>query len=250
MAAILDKKQFKKLENKNIYISDDKLLSAPICKYTDLFNLLLLLSNEFYVGAKKRFSDMLESGDCFLNFSVDLNIIGEPLSKMEWKMSQQMREDVKETRDWLTSCWTLKTEEDYFMWKTYAPNLYSVKIETSLLCLLDSLDLSDYEVYISKMNYQDDRHILKDFTAYMFYKYSYYKGEEEVRLYFLPLNPKETKHDSVYLKVKSPDKLITGITLSPFLSQTSKCKLKEFLIKEYNIERELIQTSKIKEHSK
>lgn len=247
---MLDKKQFKKLENKNIYISEDKILSMPICKYTDLFNLLMLLSNEFYVGAKKRFSDMLESGDCFLNFSADFNIAGEPVSEMKWEMSKQMRKDVKETKNWLASCWTLKTEEDYFMWKTYAPAPYSVKIQTTLLCLLDSLDLSNYEVYVSKMNYHGNSHILKDFTAYMFYKYNYYKGEDEVRLYFLPLNPKEIKHDPVYLKVKNPNKFLTDITLSPFLSQTSKCKLKEFLIKEYNVERKLIKASKIRENIK
>lgn len=49
---------------------------------------------------------MLESCDCFLNFSVDFNIAGGPFSEIKWEMSQQMQKDVKKKKNWLTSCWT------------------------------------------------------------------------------------------------------------------------------------------------
>lgn len=249
MTATLDKTKFEKLDNTNIYISDKKLLSVHICKYTSLFNLLMILSNEYYIGSKKYFPDKLESGDCYLTFAEDFEIADRPHSIEKQERIKQIREDVKKTTDWLTSCWTLKTEEDYFMWRTYAPDPHSVKIDTTLSHLLNSLELSNYEVYISKMNYQPRRHVLQDLTQYAFYKYSYYKGEEEIRLYFLPLTSQE-KTTSVHLNIIDLSQLITGITLSPFLPPTSRNKLREFLIKKYNVKKDLIMYSNINEYNK
>ncbi len=211
----------------------------------------MILSDEYYIGAKKYFPDKLESGDCYLTFAKDFEVAGRPLSREKKERIKKIRDEVKETTDWLTSCWTLKTEEDYFMWRTYAPDPYSVKIDTTLSHLLNSLELSNYEVYISKMNYQPRRHVVfQHLTQYAFYKYSYYKGEEEIRLYFLPLTPPKTKTDSIYLKLKNPNQLLSSITISPFLTSLSKGKLKGFLSKTFNIKEDIIKPSEIEERNK
>lgn len=247
---MLDLDRFKKLEDKNIYVAQDIDPNTSIFKYTELFNLLMLSRNQFYVGAKKNFSDKLESGEEFFILNSDFTIAGEPLPESQVIRSKQFRQEIKKTKDWLTACWTLKKEEDFFMWKTYAPGPFSVGIETTIQDLLDTFDFDDYNIFVNKINYEGTRKCIKDITDYAFYKYNFYKGEEELRIYFLPTvrhtieTDKNGKETDIYLKLKSPLP-IKSLLLSPFLRPASKIKLKELLEQQFKIGSSLIYSSRI-----
>lgn len=247
---MLDVERFKKLEDKNIYVAQDIDPNTSIFKYTELFNLLMLSRNQFYVGAKKNFSDKLESGEEFFILNSDFTIAGEPLPESQVIRSKQFRQEIKKTKDWLTACWTLKKEEDFFMWKTYAPNPFSVRIETTIQNLLDTFDFDDYNIFVDRINYSDIKKCIKDVTDYAFYKYNFYKGEEELRIYFLPTDmhvvdaDKHGNKTGVYLQLKSP-LLIKSVLLSPFLRPASKMKLKELLEQQFKINSSLIYSSRI-----
>lgn len=248
---MLDFERFTKLDGKNIYVGKDINPNTSIFRYTELFNLLMLSSNQFYVGTKKDFPDKLESGEEFFILSSDFTTTGESRQESQVKKSIQLRQTIKNTKDWLTTCWTFKQEEDFFMWKTYAPNPFSARIETTIKDLFCSFDFDDYNVFVDKINYKGKKKCIKDITDYAFYKYNFYKGEEELRLYFLPTNihtieaDKNIKETDVYLQLKYPLK-IKSILLSPFLRPVSKVKLKELLEQQFKIDRSLIHSSQIR----
>ena len=247
---MLDFKRFKKSEGKNIYVAKDINPNTSIFKYTELFNLLMLSCNQFYVGLKKNFSDKLESGVEFLILNSDFAIAGESRHESQVKKSKQLRQEIEKTKDWLTACWTLKQEEDFFMWKTYAPNPFSVRIETTIQDLLGTFDFDDYNIFVDRTNYKDTKKCIKDITDYAFYKYNFYKGEEELRIYFLPADmhtietDEHAKKTDVYLQLKSPLP-IKSLLLSPFLRPVSKVKLKELLEQQFKIDSSLIHSSQI-----
>lgn len=247
---MLDLERFKKAEGKNIYVGKDIHPNTPIFKYTELFNLLMLSRNQFYVGAKKNFPDKLESGEEFLILSSDFGIAGESRHESQVKKSKQLQQEIKMTKNWLTTCWTLKQEEDFFLWKAYAPNPFSVRIGTTIQDLLDTFDFDNYNIFVDKTNYKGTKKCIKDITDYAFYKYNFYKGEEELRIYFLPTDihtietDKHAKKTDVYLQLKSPLP-IKSLLLSPLLRPASKAKLKELLEQQFNIDSSLIHSSQI-----
>lgn len=247
---MLDFERFTKLDGKNIYVGKDINPNTSIFRYTDLFNLLMLSRNQFYVGAKKNSLDKLESGKEFFILSSDFAIARESRHESRAKKSRQLRQEIKNTKDWLTTYWTLKQEEDFFMWKTYASSPFSVRIETTIQDLLDTFDFDDYNIFVDKINYKGTKKCIKDITDYAFYKYNFYKGEEELRIYFLPTDmhtieiDEHVKETDVYLQLKSPLP-IKSILLSPFLRSASKVKLKELLEQQFKIDSSLICSSQI-----
>ena len=78
---MLNFERFIQLKGKNIYVAQDIDINFSIFKYTDLFNLLMINLNQFYVGIKKNFPDKLESGEEFVLLSSDLSIPGESISE-------------------------------------------------------------------------------------------------------------------------------------------------------------------------
>ena len=242
---MLDKSRFKKHGDNNIYLSPNISLDISIFKYISLPNLLLLLSNQFYISTKKNFSDRLEIGTCFLLFLSDFHIAGDTISEEMMLKSERLREQVRGSGDWLTSCWTLKSAEDYLMWKVYSSDNYCVRVETTVGRLLASLDFPDYEVFVSKMCYEREKYIIKDLTDYAYYKFNYYKGEEELRFYFFPLNGDKREGNGTYFDVKEPLSLIKGITLSPFFPAMTNRKLIEYIKRVHGVNDDIIKFSRI-----
>lgn len=82
---MLDFERFTKLDGKNIYVGKDINPNTSIFRYTELFNLLMLSSNQFYVGTKKDFPDKLESGEEFFILSSDFTTTGESRQESQVK---------------------------------------------------------------------------------------------------------------------------------------------------------------------
>ena len=246
---MLNFERFIQLKGKNIYVAQDIDINFSIFKYTDLFNLLMINLNQFYVGIKKNFPDKLESGEEFVLLSSDFSIPRESISESQVIKSKELRKEIENSKYWLTACWTLKQEEDFFMWKTYAPNKFSVRIETTIKDLLNSINSDNYNIFVDMINYSSKKKCINDITDYAFYKYKFYEGEEELRIYFIPsmdvIGPeKQEKNRDVYLELKSPLP-IKSILLSPFLQPVSKAKLKELLEQHFKIESSIIHSSQI-----
>lgn len=92
---MLDFERFTKLDGKNIYVGKDINPNTSIFRYTDLFNLLMLSRNQFYVGAKKNSLDKLESGKEFFILSSDFAIARESRHESQAKKADSFGRKLK-----------------------------------------------------------------------------------------------------------------------------------------------------------
>ena len=245
---MLDNNRFTLLRD-NIHIDKYVDINKPISRYTSFSNLLLILSHkEFFVQAKKHFSDKIESFEEYVPFSSDFSVAGKELSESQIEEGNLMRKECSETKNWFTSCWTMNIEESFLMWKSYAPDLFSVKIDTTIAKVLDGLDISEYKTYAANIHYRNRRTIINSTTDYAFFKYNYYKDENEFRFYFIPLTQQSEEKNSAdytYLKIIDPNKMISKITLSPFLNIKTYSLLEDLLIDKFNLDKGKIEKSRI-----
>lgn len=206
----------------NVFIQDGLSIDTPIYRYTSLLTLLQILSGEFFVNLKKNFCDKHEKGETFMTTCYDFCVAGESLTGEQLEKSQILKFNIKETKYFPASCWTKKEKEDYLMWKAYASEALSVRIFSTIRCLLESIETTGYKVYIGEIRYKNLlRAPISNITNRLFEKSEYYEGEQEIRFYFLPIKPVCKNAGPLFLKVINPLPLLQEIILSPFLP--AKC---------------------------
>lgn len=232
----------------NVLIQDGLSIYTPIYRYTNLLTLLQILSGSFFVNLKKGFSDKYEKGETFRTTCYDFCVAGESLTNEQLEKSQVLRTYVKETLYLLASCWTKEKREDYLMWKSYASEMSGIRISSTIKSLLESIDTTGYKVYIGEMRYKNLLKVpLSEVTNGLFEKSIYYKGEDEIRFYFVPLKGADRNAAPLFLKVTDPLPLLQEIILSPFLPAKSKGLLKEYLTKTHHFLENRIMVSRIHE---
>lgn len=240
---MFDKNNFRHLPP-NIYYDSKLDLDQKICKYTCLFNLLMILTGKLYVSTKECFSDKYESGLYYIPCIYDFTVEGDSRPNKLHEKGMSLRQSMTNSKHWLTTCWTKKTEEDFALWKIFAPDPTSVRIKTTIKDLLGTLNAGMFTLYISAIHYTKKSNlIIHDICDYAFSKYSFYNYEDEVRFYFLSNFQEEEKRPQ-YFDLRN-NNFISEITLSPFFPRNSQIRLKEYLIKYHGINENIIKTSDI-----
>ena len=235
-----------------IYIKNDVPSNLKIYKYTSLPVLYTLLDvkngiGRFQVSNRDQFSDQREKGEFYdlrNCFRMDIANV-QPTAKQteHWKT---IDEQIEEASHLYASCWTCKKMEDFLMWKAYSGIMSGVRIGTSVEKLRDSLRLKGCKLVAAKMEYGKEK------TCYevedsMFYKTTFYQGEDEFRFYVV--NDEEKRSARFYLNV-DPRLMIEEIILSPFMDIAFAQFIRDMLYDKFEFLREKVLLSEILEYRK
>lgn len=210
-----------KCENKRLlYLMEGIKMETPIYQYMKLEYLISLLETKsYFIRAKKHFEDKRESNilskKMFKMHYVHENIEPTQLKRELEEMSSKLSEYGK-TGTWLTSCWTLKEDEDILMWKSYASEM-GVRIKSSIQNFATSLDTDNYWLWCGKMSYNGYNHNMS-FEECLFSKEPYYSSEKEFRFYFMPFDNQKNEQEQVSIPIM-PNIMIGEIVISPFFNK-------------------------------
>ena len=227
----------------NILVHKEMNVNDKIYKYIDINYLIdMLKSQALYVANRKSFSDRREHGhkENIKNFFM---IQPAKISKDQISYYEELSRKIKEAYNICVSCWTYghhnKCNENILNWKCYGRN--AVRIETTINCLISSIDSKGMTVIIKKVNYDDEK-VTGTVDAAIFTKYLAYEDETELRLCVL-----STEHHEV-LKINN-ETLIKKIILSPLLSRQYNVILKNGLENSFEFLRGKIEFSHLIEHN-
>lgn len=214
-----------------IYYLDNRLdPQAQICHYMpfDCF-FRMLVSQKHYISFKKNFRDLSER-KLPLKCQFKPRLIGEKLTEEEFREDYEKMQERNTLYEKLgqipSDCWSLNSKEDYLMWRGYA-NGAGVCIQTSIDDYVDSLQITNLELYCLKMRYR-----LPSFTTTaedcLAIKHPCFESEREVRFYFMSednYNGNSTGIDVEFDKVK----MINTVILSPFMYKNVARELVDYL---------------------
>lgn len=230
----------------NVLVEDSIDINTSVCRYMSLSKLLHILDNRFYVSLKCGFSDKRESAELYNPFIKYLYIDGVDMSKDILMLNKKNIKERKEiSSDIYASCWSLEKNENFLMWKSYAPEETGVLIESSIKSIIESLEIDDYELYVGRIKYRSED-TTSNLLSYLFSKEKFYKNEKELRIYF---NSKHKQENSNAIILKcNPELLIKNITFSPCLDKRSRTLIENLLICKYGFLNKRVKPSKIIEN--
>ena len=205
---------------------------TKIYRYMDFDCFLQILDKKFYI------SDCYDAGtkvplkDIFKNF---VNVCEGKSVVLKNYTSIELIEMFKKSQNYLTSCWTLN-KDDILMWQAYTHGNCGICIESTVGNVIAALDpnaIKPYLICCSPM-YYNGYSSLQEVEGILFQKQNQYKGEKEVRFYFLNgiFNDESANYDKNYAVFDiDSDVLIDEVILSPFMrgnsAQVLKHKLEE-----------------------
>lgn len=208
---------------------------TKIYRYIDFDSFLQILDGKFYVSTKKQFSDCYDAGkeipikDISKNF---LMVCGEKQTNLKQYTISELREAFKNSQNYLASCWTL-SKDNILMWQAYTHGNCGICIESTIgnvIASLDSKSIKPYLICCSPM-YYDGYSNLTEVEEILLKKLNPYRGEAEIRFYFLSGKAKSnsenlgTMANSNVFKINA-DTLIDKVILSPFMRGNSAKLLK------------------------
>lgn len=216
---------------------------TKIYRYMDFDCFLQILDKKFYVSTKKQFADSYDAGkkiplkDLIINF---LTVCGEKQTPPKRYTSSELYEMFEKSQKSLASCWTL-SKDNILMWQVYTHGTCGVCIESTVgnfIASLDSTLIKQYFICCSPM-YYDGYSNLTEADEILFKKLNQYRGEDEIRFYFLR-RTKSGYTESVDATVNNavfkinPEVLIGKVLLSPFMRGNSPKLLKQNLEEYYS----------------
>lgn len=178
-----------------------------IISFKDLIN---ILKGKLRLSRRDSFSDCYERGQ-YITQEIKC-CQKETLDRRRTKLVREKRERLEISMHLYASCWTLEDKEIFPMWRAYATDKFSVRIQTTIGHLLSSLSLnSSQKIFCSKMRYSEEIDRIKAFDI-LFHKTEEYKVENEFRLYLST----DCCSEIFYLPL-ALDTLIENIMFSPFI---------------------------------
>lgn len=229
-------------------------LSRKTCiyHYMNIEHLISMLSNKFfYVASKCLYTDPYESKMLPLRMSFAFSIVGDNAPPIQHTAKVQNEINKKQflfrkESHLLTSCWSMGPNENYLLWKGYTTDKYGVCIKSTIGKVVESILDNDFEIWCGKMLYRRRQQTdLPDDAKW--FKNIEYKGEDEVRFYFLPkdnIKYGANSNDTAYLGCDT-GLLIDKIILSPFLTVKEYDAVAENIAKTGWLNRNKIVKSKI-----
>ena len=199
----------------NWHLSDKDILDIRIYRQISLRSFSELLSKkQFFVSRRNYFSDYHEK-DCYTQLLYSFShphCVGQSVTNAElttWKERDIAYNPYISIAP--ISCWSINGEDRFMRWKTYDHGGIEVFLETSVSKLLNSLSCEDYEVFVSKVNY-DRRNLFQPEHAVLFCKENGYKDEEELRFCFIEKDIPE-KESGLRIPIKNID-FIDSVTIA------------------------------------
>lgn len=251
----IDKNDFYELDP-NIYCLNgwEVTKQTKLHKYVDLSALIDIMSGHFKVALRKSFSDRQEKGELANPFCEHMLVTGYKATKEDSDRFQKYQDLRKQAGELPTSCFTANDMELYAMWKSFTTSYTGIRITTTISDFLQSLLSADnelqmkYDIFIGPVNYAKCCLGLAgmNYTTFLFNKNPYYQPEKEVRIYFVPKYSAKTDNTELMLCING-EKLISQLTLSPFLPPVMKLWLKDALEKSFPQLAGKIQFSSIRE---
>lgn len=209
---------------KDIFVKKGQSIDrhTPLYKYIDILALADIINNGNYtVVQRKTFSDRRESGE-LSNPGIECMLPEGQHARDEDKGRWMKYREIRcLSGDLFTSCFTYEKKELHAMWVAFTSGYNGVRIATTIGDFIESLDTSEYEVYIGKMVYSNMDLGLPNFERYIFTKNECYEIEKEIRMYFVPKKPLKSDDGQITLKVKDT-KFISEVLLSPFIPRKIK----------------------------
>lgn len=210
-------------------------LDKPIYRYMRLEYLLkMLFSKKLYMANRQNFPDLVEKGyKSNLKNLFPLSPIGK--TKKEKKdlclRSKAIDDGIYKS---CISCWTydehyyssIKSDENYLMWKAYVCQDVGCRIETTLRDLIENIVVpARYDILISKVDYRTDEWLKGNPQKDIFAKSIYYRGEQELRICVL------CQDEQILLDI-DPLAVIKKVLLSPFINK----EFASFIIRQFENE--------------
>lgn len=213
-------------------------LDTSIAKYMSLTHLLYMLENKtFYIRRRYTFDDRKESTIYPWEIGALYGFQSKPSKDVIAKNQQATQKLIDEHKKYCnlpTSCWTLNSDENYLMWKAYAPEC-GVMITSSGNRLVDAIDYSGYDLICIPLIYKGYRN-----QNILSAKDRFYSDEREVRFYFDSDNDDTTNSEGDHIELPiCPEKLIGKIVISPFIKKTKALEIKKILKDKYQLHAEL-----------
>lgn len=241
------------INNKTYFLFNELHPKSKIYKYMDLDYFLCMVKEEkFFISKKNCFDDMNETNLPF-KYILPICAVGDKqipdysCISEEVKKASEKWKAYKDTSEWPTSCWTLRNDENYLMWKTYCSK-FGVRISTTIDKFINSITPNDYYILCGRIQYKG-YHSGMDIEPLMFSKNRYYSNEEEFRFYFMPKSD-IVERDNINLPIKLKDKdnqnIITEIILSPFIKDKAAEEIRIMLNGMTELKNCSIALSKIK----
>ena len=207
-------------ENKRILFYEGTSKSIPIARYTNMAQLVHILSGEMSFSKRLLFSDRTELGDYLDPRLILINQVTGIGGRRRNEYIKRKREKYKSTLNFYASCWTMKEHESFMMWKAYSPTDSGVMVTSTLSGLIEHLVIPDDAFLICgpAVYYREE----KEKTAYMeilFSKNIAYQEESEYRFYLISDNFRP-KHKYIFLR----QSCITSIVFSPLFGENNCIK--------------------------
>ena len=220
-----------------------------IYRYMGIEGLLCMLgSSGFYVKQKSSYPDVDESRMLPLKESFAFTALNTPnydtsIVQNEINKKQEL---FKKESHLLTSCWSKGPSENYLLWKCYTVEKYGVCIKSTIGHFVESIIDDSFTVWCGKVIYRY-RNQTDHYDEAKWIKSPEYKGEDEIRFYFVPKEEDKMLDDSrkgTLLKCDT-ETMIDKILLSPFLTIDEYYKIADSISQTYRINRKKIEKSKI-----
>lgn len=220
------------------YDMDDICPNQILSRYMSINSLIHILNGKFYVSKKEYFDDKLENDTnkiqfCFKEFGEES---AERITN-NLKIWGQVKEISKHL---LTSCWTLKKNEDFLMWSSYTDRFNGVMIKAPLENILSSF-INPPLCKVAKIYYQD-KPSFDSVDNVLFFKSNHFKHEEEIRLYFRCNNSEAQQGEKFDV---NPSVMIDEIILSPFMKPNEEIFYTNALATQYPFIKGKIRSSDI-----
>lgn len=226
--------------DKMVYTRSEVDMDMPICKYMDLDYFICMMEKcKFYIRIKKEFEDKRESRlplkRLFMPFEAHKTPTQDELEECAKKEKERVL-TYQEISKWPTSCWTMKTYENYLMWKAYTSNC-GVCIKTTVRKFINAVDYSHFDLICAKVLYDGFDFVGKNDIVS---KDRYYEDERELRFYFEPLEALSENTNFIELPI-APAEMIDSVILSPRIHPVCARKIADFLSEKYTIKTSLSQ---------
>ena len=216
--------------------------NLTIYQYMDLDYLLRLLKKQkYYVKPKKYFSDKHE---CSLPIKSLFRIA--PVGENDNDIKDQTPDDYliksrlfRESGNLLTACWTEHNGENVLMWKNFTSKL-GVCIKSTIANFIASFKKDNFVICCGRMFYEGIKYH-NDNIERLFIKDKAFKGEEEIRFYFIPSDEIDTSKMKGLSIAVDPKVMIDEIILSPYINRIAANELKTFITEKYNVKVNLSQ---------
>ncbi len=199
--------------------------NTKICLYMPCHHFLNNLEKgELFIKKKKMFEDngerQLPIGSLFTTMAVDKNVPPQRVNHQEIQRRIELFQKYPTCGGLLTSCWTMREEENYFMWYVYA-HKFGVRVMTTIEKFITSIRTNDYYLICGEMMYKKKPE-MKSLISNLFWKQIYYLDEQEFRFILFPTNDDIDDNDEEKgLAIPIDWNLLEPqVLLSPFLKES------------------------------